>query len=265
MSGYDLETNVKNSVKRYNSLVGTLNEEDTIECSLCKNKGFIAEIRRYGDSIERVLVECECQTQRRTIRKLKKLGYDLDFNNKTFETFKTPEKWQKEYKELALDYVKNGDKNWLLIEGTTGSGKTHLATAVSRELILQNKTYHYMSFSSDIVRIKNGLNNFDEKARKNAEKEIDLLSSVDVLYIDDFLKVSEYTLNTILDVVFIIINNRYVSKKQTIITTEKTLRDMYDYDGAIAGRIFEMVGKYRLSSNDTSRNVRLWDEKKWEG
>ena len=120
-----------------------------------------------------------------------------------------------------------------------------------------------MSFSSDIVRIKNGLNNFDEKARKNAEKEIELLSSVDVLYIDDFLKVSEYTLNTILDVVFIIINNRYVSKKQTIITTEKTLRDMYDYDGAIAGRIFEMVGKYRLSSNDTARNVRLWDEKKW--
>ena len=62
---------------------------------------------------------------------------------------------------------------------------------------------------------------------------------------------------------FIIINNRYVSKKQTIITTEKTLRDMYDYDGAIAGRIFEMVGKYRLSSNDTSRNVRLWNEEKW--
>ena len=104
-----------NVVKRYNSLAGTLNEEDTINCSLCKNKGFIAKIRRYGDSIERVLVECECQTQRRTIRKLKKLGYDLDFNNKTFETFKTPEKWQKEYKELALDYVKNGDKNWPLI------------------------------------------------------------------------------------------------------------------------------------------------------
>ena len=65
--------------------------------------------------------------------------------------------------------------------------------------------------------------------------EIDKLKSADVLYIDDFLKSSEPKKE--LNIAFEIINQRYISDRTTIISSELHIDKLRDFDEAIAGRI----------------------------
>ena len=120
--------------------------------------------------------------------------------------------------------------------GTVGCGKTHLATAISIELFKKGLSFHYMQFSGDIVRLTQNMSNYNEKIKTEAVEEFNKLLNVDLLYIDDFLKISEYDKTITKQTVFTLINNRYINNKKTIITTELGMNELLQYDSAVASR-----------------------------
>ena len=84
------------------------------------------------------------------------------------------------------------------------------------------------------------------------------LQSVDVLYIDDFMKsLDRSKINTELNFAFEIINSRYTANKPTIISSELDINQLNAFDNALAGRIVEKAGKFTISISGSDKNYRL--------
>lgn len=91
-----------------------------------------------------------------------------------------------------------------------------------------------------------------EKYRENMQR----LFEIDILFIDDLYKIEPSRAD--LDILFDIINERYLSNKTCIISSEKTIKEIFSYDEAIASRIFEKCGEYAIGiAKDINKNYRL--------
>lgn len=251
--------------QNFNDEIGNLNLEDGVECEICKNKGLVAFIED-GYVIQK---RCECWTKRIIVTRLKNCGITKElFDKYSFKNFETTDEWQKKLKDIVIDYnnqIKSGQKHWLCISGQSGCGKSHLCTATFKKFLLSNIDCEYLLWNDEFPKILAlEKSTFEDNQIKYAQK-IKRLQSVDVLYIDDFLKLTDnkYT-NDSLSLAYKILNNRYINNKITILSTEFSKTQIEQFDVAIWGRINEKtnVGKYWVTiKNDPSRNYRAKNNK----
>lgn len=180
---------------------------------------------------------------------LEKSGLVNAVKTKRFDNFIVKEPWQERMKSICEKYAENPE-GWLFVSGISGCGKTHLCTAVAGKLIEKEIPVWYMLYRDEVDKMKpNSWTDPEERDRL-----IYLYKNVDVLYIDDLFQGG--ATRTDADVVYQIINHRYIENKPTIISTELTLTEISDIRTAIAGRISEMSTKV-LIKNDKSRNYRM--------
>ena len=227
-----------------NERVGSL---QYLNCDKCKNKGYIAYINDYA-----VLTfkDCECMKIRKCYQTMARCGINPDMLRRfTFANYEDTELWQKDMKFMAQQYAKSDLSEWLLFSGQSGSGKTHLCTAVSKYLLSQGHEVKYMLWS-DIARRLTALKfkeaEYDEFFRTIVDAE--------VLYIDDFFKTYKDPA-----IAFDVINARYASRESrpTIISTEMNLEAMRKIDEGVAGRIRERSEHYCYQiKQDPNRNYR---------
>lgn len=243
-------------VDTYNSLQGKNSDNsplfDVYDCPVCKNKFSIAFV---NDSDEFALKSCECVKIRKSLRNIEKSGLTEDLQNKTFDNYIVESDWQNRCKSIALNYLENGGNAWLFAGGQSGSGKTHLCTAVCNELLKRGKSVRYLLWR-ELVR-KLAANRFSKEDEKiNYQKILDDINAYDVLYIDDFLKSAEPRKE--LDFAFEIINARYVSGKSAIISSELLINNIKNLDEALGSRIAQRSGGFKIQLNRQSdRNYRL--------
>lgn len=236
----------------YNQSVGNLNEEDGYNCELCKNKGFIAKLDEADNEVHSI---CKCQKIRATLRRAKRSGLGDILTEYTFDKYEATEEWQKYIKETAQEFCRDDEAHWFYIGGQVGAGKTHICTAISAHYIKSGREVKYMLWSEEAKKLKALANDI------GYQDEIALYKNVDVLYIDDFIKVrnGESPTNADINLAFEIINHRLLSRdKITIISSEKTLDEMLDYDEATMSRISKKTGRYKLNiGKDRNKNYRL--------
>lgn len=214
-----------------------------VDCPKCHNMGVIV-YTRDGIQYSR---ECECMAQRRSIRRIQKSGISDLLDRYTFDAYQAEDQSRKQIKKIATDFAET-DYGWFMIAGQSGSGKTHICTAICKRLMERGNDVYYMSWRDESRRLK-ALINSDE-----IDEQLDRLKRVRVLYIDDFLKggYSEADLR----LAFEIINSRYNNRAlRTIISSELGLKDLFDIDEAMAGRIYERARDYTLVA--PSENWRL--------
>ena len=246
--GFDNAKWLQDKANRENAEEGHLKG---IDCSKCKNRGHIS-IVKDGELMWRM---CGCMGARKSLERIEKSGLKTAIEELRFDNFITPEKWQKNMLTLAKDYVENGEKKWLFYGGQSGAGKTMLCTAVCGELLNREKAVRYMMWRDEGTKIKSLVNDSAEYSRLIGE-----LKNVEVLYIDDFLKVQRGQQPTPADInlAFEILNYRYANKLQTIISSEKTLDDILALDDAVGGRIYELAKGFGMSlAYDKNKNFRL--------
>lgn len=240
----------KERIERYNLEEGNKTDFD---CNICKNKGVIAVLSDYGTM---VLRECGCMKQRKSIKAAKKSGAWNLMQRHTFDNFIVKTDWQKELKAKAMKYCAQEEKGWLFAGGQTGAGKTHLCTAVFRRFFKSPVNGVYCMWRSEIRKLLgSGFAGFDE-----SENRIEELKTCDVLYIDDLFKTDDNAKpeRREIELAFEILNSRYNTEKPTIISSERTLRDIANLNEAIAGRIAERCGENILSiDKDLNKNYRL--------
>lgn len=84
------------------------------------------------------------------------------------------------------------------------------------------------------------------------------LKTVDLLYIDDFLKLSGAYITEELSIAYEILNTRCENNLPTLISSEVMYEDLENLDGAVAGRIYEMTqnGKYLFGLVGNEKNMR---------
>lgn len=220
-------------------------------CDRCKNRGYSAELR--GGYI--VSVECPCMEIRRSIRRARESGLGDLLEKHTFAAFQTPENWQKRAKQLAQEYAAEPD-SWFVASGASGSGKTHLCTAICRRLLADGRAVRYVIWRDAAREIKAAA--MDNAAR---EKLVSPIRNADVLYMDDFLKTATGEVPTKADIELAIdiIGARYNMKATTILSTELSVDALLSLDQAMGSRIYECTksGARFLSIAGEGRNWRL--------
>ena len=225
------------------------------DCVDCLNRGYIAHLREDGSMYTS---PCKCISIRRCIREMEASGLKNVIKKYTFENFLDAEPWQKSVKQGAMAYA-DDPNGWLLFCGQSGSGKTHLCTAVCRHRLLEGDEVKYAPWRETAAQLK-GLSLESEKRLKIMND----LQTVHILFMDDLFKVGKSsdgsTNPTAADVsiAFEILNYRYVNRLVTIISTEKTPQDLVDIDEATGSRILEMAEEHTFSiKKDRKRNYRL--------
>lgn len=225
------------------------------DCPKCKNRGNIAIPKEDGGISVR---ECDCMRIRRCVWEMEKSGLKNIIREKTFEAYNAAEPWQKPLKAGANAYAEN-PAGWLLFCGQSGSGKTHLCTAVCRHRLLAGDEVRYMPWREKISEIK-GMSLDNERRAEILQG----LKSAQILYIDDLYKTgkaadgSSNPTGADIGLAFEIINHRYINHLPTIISTEKTAQELVEIDEATGSRILEMAEGHIYSiARDMRRNYRL--------
>lgn len=173
----------------------------------------------------------------------------------TFNAYETSAAWQLEIKKKALLFTQNSEDAWFYAAGQSGSGKTHICTAICTRFISTSRSVRYKVWRNLFHELQS--NQFDETGYKNKFKSI---CDTDILYIDDFLKSNSNNskFSDELNFAFEIINSRYNANKKTIISSELLISDLNKYDSALAGRIAEKSAGFTIQiQKDDNKNYRL--------
>lgn len=212
-----------------------------VKCEICRNYEYTWVIRD-GD---RLYHTCECKAKRDNLKRIRESGLSEQMKRCTFETFETPNRWQKDAKEHVIQFVRDKNRGWLLLSGQPGCGKSHLCTAAAGKFLGAGIETRYMRWVDESTSLKAIVNDEEAYSRK-----INKLKNCKVLYIDDFLKTQKGKDPTPADVklAFDLLDYRYCKRKMvTIISTERSIDELLEIDPAVGSRIYEMSKGYRLS------------------
>ncbi len=252
--GYDPLAHAKIKANSINETPGDLTGMD---CPKCKNRGQIAYPKDNGTS-DIYIEECSCITMRRCIWKMEKSGLRNVIRDCTFEKFEASQPWQEKAKKMAQEYAENPE-GWFLACGQSGSGKTHLCTAICRELLLNGKQVVYMSWRQDVAELKAMSMDGDARGMK-----LDELKKAEYLYIDDLFKTGVNAEGvarpTVADIglAFEIVNYRYINRLPTLFSSALLPEELLAIDEATAGRIVELAkGRTLAIGKDSRKNYRL--------
>ena len=226
-------------------------QEDNYKCPKCRDLGYVFV---KDDDNNEVASPCECLAKRQAFEKLQKCGLSEAFKKKTFSTYTCSNQNQIQAKHKALVYCKEflSSNSSLILSGHSGTGKTHLGIAVMLELINKNINCKYVEYNNMMVNLKQSV--MDEE---NHMREMEKYLNPRVLFIDDFLKGK--TTPADLNYIYRIINTRYITGKHVIISTERSIKEILQWDEAVGSRLVEMAGKNIITFDRNSQNHRLKD------
>lgn len=190
-------------------------EQDGVVCAECGGSGWRIERRERYEFAS----PCACLGKREPEVLLRAAGIPKRYLHCTVDSF---ELWDPENpflgraKKLTQEFIDEypARSRGLLYYGSSGTGKTHLAVAALRELILHKGVHgRYVNLLELVQRL---LMTFD--AGGAARQEIlEPVIEADVLVLDELGagKVTPW----VLDLLYYVINSRYMSQRLTLCTT----------------------------------------------
>ena len=200
---------------------------------------------------------CNCFTQGRAERIVNTSKITFEFRKKTFQSFE-PAYLQDIVRNAHMcaimysgnyDDIKHNRINSIALLGQSGCGKTHLLMAVANQLMNTGVPLLYFPFVEGFNEIKS---NFDEM-----EAKINKMQTIDVLFIDDLFKGRTQPTAFQLEQMFAVINYRYMNNLPMLISSEKSIQEIIQFDEAIGSRIYEMTREYRVELKGKDLNYRL--------
>lgn len=211
---------------------------DNVDCPVCHNTGCI--VSKAADGTLKA-VECTCMAKRVSIRNLERSGLKDAISRYTMQAYVTDTPERKKVMSAANEFCE-AERGWFFISGKSGSGKTHICTAICSKLMDKGKAVRYMRWRDDSIMLKALTTDGEEYQRL-----IRPFKSVPVLYIDDFLKGGHSEAD--IRLAFEILNSRYNdSSLRTIISSEMTLFEILGLDEATGGRIYERAKGFVIES-----------------
>lgn len=225
-----------------------------MECEKCGGRGWILYKKDGMDYAK----PCECQEVMRAQSRLNASGISEEFHKKGFKNYNDRNmEILKNARNTAISYcknfpeIKNTNHNSIIFMGQVGSGKTHLSMAICNNLMDFHKVgVLYMPYREEITKIKQSIK--DEISYNNA---INRFKTCQTLMIDDLLKGKSTEADV--NILFEIINYRYINMLPIIVSTEKTKDELLDFDEGVMSRVLEMTKDYQIEIIGEQYNYRL--------
>lgn len=203
------------------------------------------------------MIPCKCQEIEKAKRLWKASGINPEQAKQTFSNYEPWNEITKLAKDTAIQYykdfeqIKNTRNNSIAFMGQVGSGKTHLSIALAINFLKNKKIpVIYMPYRDAITSIKQ--NTMD---KEYYAKQIGKYQTGKVLLIDDLFKgkITESDIN----IMFEIINYRYLNYLPIIVSSEFTADRLLDFDEAVGSRIIQMCRNYTVEIRGKENNYRL--------
>lgn len=187
-------------------------------CSLCRDTGMVVTETRGLQSAS----QCKCRIKAGAMRRMTNAGVPQRYVNASLETFRTEDcdptirQAVMRVRHAMNDATSLVDGRGLLLCGTCGTGKTHLAVSMLRSAILRwGVTGRFWNTGKLLTQIRFS---FGKEANVETERNMrDELENVDVLVLDDLG--AERGTDWASDQISQVINDRYDAGKTTHITT----------------------------------------------
>ena len=171
------------------------------------------------------------------------------FATRTFDSFKA-ERDPRAYEQCLAYAEQDGfdkERNSLMIIGEYGTGKTHLAAAISNYLIDKGIPVLFDTFSNHLNKLKA---EFDTDKRTYLQQ----MKQIPMLILDDVGK--EKQTDWTRSVMFDVINYRYEHMTPIVITSNLGTKQLEEYlGGACYSRMCEMCRGVKTVGDDYRRHI----------
>lgn len=192
----------------------------TAVCPDCNGTGWKIVRQEEVSGAER----CACQFEGRAERYEEAANIPPLYRHKTFENFKNPPGYAKVSVELKayIREFKTPERPGLLLSGDAGTGKTHLAIAVFKELMKKGHEGYFFDYQNLLDRIRSS---FDAAAGVSDRKAYGIAMDCEILLLDDLgaHRVTEFTEDTVTS----ILTYRCNHQMPTIVTTNLTDQSLW--------------------------------------
>ena len=209
-----------------------------VDCPECGNSGMVTWVGEEGMLYSRT---CRCMKKRIALRRIRRSGMSDLLRRYRFQSYRADTPEQEKILRLARRFAAE-DEGWFYIFGQSGSGKSHICTAICGALIGRDRDVYYMPWRDESTTLKALVT--DAAAYM---KRMKLLKHAEILYIDDFLKGGDTDAD--IRLAYEILNYRYNDKAlRTIVSSEMTPETLLRRDEALGGRIYERARGYILKA-----------------
>lgn len=219
--------------------------------------GFYIEV---VDGIE-IAKECECRERLIYAHRLKFANIPVTFKDMTLENFNYEIYSVGESKGLIGTacksikyYLDNFEKmqekglGLYIYSETKGSGKTRMVASIAN-FLLENHQVKFAVSADILSEIKN---TYNDESEYTESQLINALNSTEILIIDDFGV--ERKSDWVNEQFYSIINNRYINKKVTILTSNFALETI-SYDSRITNRILERTFQIQFPAESVREKI----------
>jgi DNA replication protein DnaC len=242
-------------------------------CPICEDSGLRLIVQPDG---ERYAQPCECRLQVRASRLLKRAAIPRRYEHCTLDTFE-PGYGQADQslaaaylmaRQFVSGYPVTTEGRGLLLTGSVGVGKTHLAVGIVHALIAEKGVHAlFCDYRELLKRIQESYN------PQVASTELQILTPIfeaEVLILDELG--AQKPTDWVWDTVALILNTRYNDKRTTLITTnypnapaalarsaDKVIREetLGDRIGErMRSRLAEMCVEVEMRGNDLRQSVK---------
>lgn len=190
----------------------------------------------------------ECEREHLISKKVGGALIPLRYQNKTIESFELKTEEQKKSFKIVKEFNDNLDESLsvgrcLILSGSPGTGKTHLACGIARNVALSGRSAMFTTVQKLIRRVRNSWGTKEEQSTLDAFIDLDLL-------IIDEVGVQAGSDNE-QHILFDVINSRYENERSTIIITNCDINGIRRYLGdrivdrfrENGGRLIQFAGK----------------------
>ena len=227
-------------------------------CPLCDEAEKAQETQRQAER-EREYERDRAETRRRAAaERFEKSGVAARFHQKHFGDYAAPTpaaaKALKACSDYAADFPAARQTGAsLILCGTAGTGKTHLAAAVVREVIVTHGLRAKFTTAGKLFRAVKSTYSRDSDDDEDAalarftDPHLLVIDEVGVQFGSDFEK----------NILFEVINERYGAVKPTVLISNLSLDNLREYAGdRVIDRMKENGGKLVVFDWDSHRNAR---------
>jgi DNA replication protein DnaC len=235
-------------------------------CPICKGAGFVHPRLPSGKPDYSRTVPCSCtqperdKKSRGRLRQYSglesKLLQKMTFDNFDWKRVNLPPEQRDNLKDayrLAFDFAKSPE-GWLVLQGETGCGKTHLAAAIANYRLKEGQPVKFEVVPDLLDHLRF---TFSPESPVTYDQLFEEVKNAPLLILDDFGEQS--TSPWAEEKLYQIINYRYNARLTTVITTRLTTDEMA---GPIVSRFLDhqlsiiftiMAPDYRTSRKKTNR------------